>query len=68
MKDDAIWSGVTRLDELPPTLVERLVHYFSTYKMRPGHQSTAKVLGTYGPDRAFEVIRESMAHYAQALK
>lgn len=67
LKDDAIWGEVTRLDQLPPTLVERLVHYFTTYKMRPGHQSTAKVLGTYGPDRAFEVVRASMTEYDRAM-
>jgi inorganic pyrophosphatase len=67
LKDDAIWSGVTTIDELPPTLVERLVHYFCTYKMRPGHPSTAQVQGSYGPARAHQVILKAMADYAAAM-
>lgn len=68
LKDDPIWSGATTIDELPATLVERLVHYFTTYKMRPGHPSSAEVLGTYGPEHAFEVVRASMADYDDVVR
>src|SRR5690606_31591184 len=32
---DLFWGKATEIDELPPTLVERLTHYFSTYKLVP---------------------------------
>ncbi|MBL9141285.1 MAG: inorganic pyrophosphatase [Phycisphaerae bacterium] len=68
LKDDPIWSNVTTIDELPATLVERLVHYFTTYKMRPGHPSSAEVLGTYGPEHAFEVVRAAMEDYDEVVR
>lgn len=68
LKDDPIWGNATRIEELPAPLVERLVHYFSTYKMRPGHPSSAEVLGTYGPDHAAEVIRAAMADYEDVTR
>ncbi|MDA1007408.1 MAG: inorganic pyrophosphatase [Planctomycetota bacterium] len=67
MRDDAIWAGARTLEDLPPPLIERLVHFFSTYKMRPGHASPAMVLGTYGPRHAERVIRESIADYNDAF-
>lgn len=63
LKDDSMWGAVKSVEQLPATLVERLIHYFSTYKMRPGHPSTATVSGTYGPERAFEVVTTAMREY-----
>ncbi len=68
MKDDAIWGDARTLEDLPPSLVERLIHYFSTYKMRPGHASKAAVLGSYGPKHAHRVIAEASADYAAAFQ
>jgi inorganic pyrophosphatase len=67
LKDDAVWGHVREIDALPAAIVERLVHYFSTYKMRPGHPSPAEVLGTYGAAHAHEVIRASIADYDAAI-
>ena len=67
LKDDAVWGNVRDIGDLPPALVERLVHYFSTYKMRPGHPSPAQVLGTYGVTHAHAVIRASMDDYDRAI-
>ena len=67
LKDDAVWGNVRDIGDLPPALVERLVHYFSTYKMRPGHPSPAQVLGTYGVTHAHAVITASMADYDRAI-
>jgi inorganic pyrophosphatase len=43
------------------------VHYFSTYKMRPGHPSAAEVLGTYGVAHAHAVIAASIRDYDRAI-
>jgi inorganic pyrophosphatase len=67
LKDDAVWGNVRELRDLPPALVERLVHYFATYKMRPGHPSAAEVLGTYDQAHAHAVIRAAMADYDRAI-
>jgi inorganic pyrophosphatase len=66
LKDDAIWSEARRLEDLPPRLVERLQHYFQTYKMRPGEAPSASVRQVYGAEHARGVVRAAMQDYAQA--
>jgi inorganic pyrophosphatase len=67
LKDDAVWGAARAVEDLPVALVERLIHYFATYKMRPGHPSAAEVLGTYGPEHAHAVIAASMKDYDHAI-
>lgn len=66
LKDDAIWSEARNLDALPPRLVERLQHYFLTYKMRPGEQPTVQVRQIYGVERARTVVDAALADYRAA--
>ena len=67
LKDDAIWSEARDISDLPPRLVERMQHYFLTYKMRPGEQSTVQVKIIYGVERARTVVEASMADYREAF-
>ena len=60
---DLIWSEVHDLDELPPVLVERLRHYFTTYKLVPGEASHVSIAEAYGRERALDVIRAAAADY-----
>ncbi len=60
---DHVWGTVNELRDLPGVLVERLEHYFSTYKMVPGEKSPIHVLHAYDAGHAFEVIRAAMADY-----
>ena len=66
LKDDAVWSEARDLKDLPPRLVERLQHYFMTYKMRPGEQSTVKVHRLYGVEHARTVVRAAIEDYTEA--
>lgn len=66
LKDDAIWNEARDLKDLPPRVVERLQHYFMTYKMRPGEQSTVKVHRLYGVEHARTVVRAAIEDYAEA--
>ena len=66
LKDDAIWSDARDIADLPRRLVERLQHYFLTYKMRPGESPTVKVQQVYGVQRARDVVRAAIADYAEA--
>ena len=66
LKDDAIWSEARDLTDLPPRLVERLQHYFLTYKMRPGETASVQVRQIYGVERARAVVQASMRDYAVA--
>lgn len=63
LKNDGFWADVGDISELPEILVERLRHYFTTYKLVPGKESAFSIEKVYGCDHAFEVIRASMQDY-----
>ena len=63
LRNDLFWGDVTEMDQLPPTLIERLTHYFSTYKMVPGTGSEASIARTYGREHAERVVEASRADY-----
>lgn len=53
------------ISHAPRTLIERLQHYFLTYKAAPdGTVSPVEIAAVYGTDEAREVIRLSMLDYA----
>jgi inorganic pyrophosphatase len=60
---DLFWGEAKEIADLPPRLVQRLVHYFSTYKLAPGVPSRIAIGEPYGPEHAREVIRASIADY-----
>ena len=65
LENDHFWGQVEDISGLPPVLVERLTHYFSTYKMVGGTQSDVNVAKVYDRQHAYGVIEASMADYAQ---
>ncbi|MEZ5975072.1 MAG: inorganic pyrophosphatase [Planctomycetota bacterium] len=67
LASDTVFDYVRDLKNLPVAVVNRMVHYFATYKMdiTGEKENTIKVLGTYGAKHAREVIRASMVDYEQ---
>ena len=63
LQNDTFWSEARDVSDLPAALVERLHHYFSTYKLVPGKESSISIEKVYGVDDALEVVRASMADY-----
>ncbi|MSR45221.1 MAG: inorganic pyrophosphatase [Phycisphaerales bacterium] len=60
---DPVWDGASELSQLPPLIIERLQHYFSTYKLRLGETNTSSIRDVYGYDRAAQVVQAAMADY-----
>lgn len=64
MQGDAIYGHMEDIKDCPPALVDRLNHYFLTYKDAPGAPSRkAEITHVYGSSDAHEVIERSMADY-----
>ncbi len=63
LRDDAIWAQARDLGDLPPVLVERLQHYFATYKLMPGEPTRTEIRTVYGRDRALQVVTAALADY-----
>jgi inorganic pyrophosphatase len=64
LQNDLVWGECEELDDLPANLVERLTHYFSTYKLVPGADSQARIARRYGFEHAAKVIAASVEDYA----
>lgn len=65
LNNDYVWKDVNDISELPEILIERLRHYFSTYKMVPGVETNVEIEGFYGRERAHEIIKASMEDYIE---
>jgi inorganic pyrophosphatase len=64
MRGDAIYGGITDIHQCPPAMVERLKHYFLTYKDAPGaRKRNTEITHVYGREEAHEVIERSCADY-----
>jgi inorganic pyrophosphatase len=66
VEGDFVWSAATDLANLPPILIERLQHYFETYKLVPGEKAQIAVQLAYGVRHAVKVVEAALADY-QAL-
>lgn len=66
LENDNVWGTVEDVRNLPEIMVERLRHYFATYKMVPGQPSGLSVEKIYGHEHAFEVIAAAMQDYEEA--
>lgn len=60
---DNIWGDVQDISDLPRVKIERLQHYFSTYKLVPGKEVDIRVDFVYGRERAMEVVEAAMQDY-----
>ena len=67
LEGDYMWDHVKDISQLAPVLVERLEHYFSTYKLIPGEPNNLTVSGKYGYEHAKAVIEASRKDYQEAF-
>ena len=67
LENDHIWGDSTDLDSIADIFVERLMHYFSTYKLVPGKPSAVTVTHTYNREHAEKVVLAAMADYQQTF-
>ncbi|GAB3259426.1 inorganic pyrophosphatase [Larkinella harenae] len=63
LKGDGMYQGYDDLSQLPDSVVQRLKHYFLTYKNLPGEPMTCEIVNVYGREEAHDVIRRSVEDY-----
>ena len=67
LENDYVWGAARNVSDVPAVLVERLQHYFLTYKLVPGERPQARIKRVYGRDHARKVVRAAMADYAASF-
>ncbi len=63
LENDLVWGEARELTELPPVLVERMRHYFLTYKSTTPDRSNVSVENVYGREHAVAVVQAAIADY-----
>jgi inorganic pyrophosphatase len=64
LQGDEVYSKWKDIDDVPPSIIERLRHYFLTYKDIPGDtHRKIEITHVYGKDEALEVVKRSMVDY-----
>jgi len=63
LNNDPVWGDVDDITDIPKALIERLQHYFMTYKLIPGKEVDVKIDTIYGREHAMKVVTASMEDY-----
>ncbi|MFI3287860.1 MAG: inorganic pyrophosphatase [Rikenellaceae bacterium] len=63
LSHDALYGQINDISELPSMVVERLRHYFMTYKDIPGDLREVEVTHIYGAEEAKRIIEASIEDY-----
>ena len=64
LHNDAVYGGYNDIADCPEIAIERLKHYFLTYKDLPGERRRVTITEIYDRTEALEVIRRSMKDYS----
>lgn len=67
LNNDATYGDITDINQLPSIVIDRLRHYFLTYKDIPGAEANAEIPHVYGREESLEVIKASMDDYMDWL-
>lgn len=65
LENDDLWQDALSIGDLPEILLDRLEHYFDTYKQLPGEEKKAWVERKYDRDYALKVIDAAMNDYLE---
>ena len=63
LDNDEFWKKVDDIDDMSVALLDRLKHYFQTYKLTPGHERDVKITETYGRKHAKKVVEAAIEDY-----
>lgn len=69
LEGDLVYGNWLEIEESPAELVERLKHYFLTYKQAPGAaKPRVEITHVYGREEAYEVIRRTRLDYDEKFR
>ncbi|HYZ87306.1 MAG TPA: inorganic pyrophosphatase, partial [Bryobacteraceae bacterium] len=60
---DAIYGKWENIEDIDRGLLDRIIHYFLTYKRPPGEPQREIIVGTFGRQDAYELILEAQRDY-----
>jgi len=67
LENDLIYGAIRDIKDLPDVIVERLQHYFRTYKMVEGKDPGIEIIGVSGPNKAKKIVTAAIKDYQIAF-
>jgi inorganic pyrophosphatase len=68
LKDDAVYSGYKDITDCPELVINRLKHYFLTYKDMPGEKRDCEVTHIYNKEEAHDIISRAVKDYRNYIE
>ncbi len=65
---DKVFGQYQEVKQLPKGILQRMKHYFLTYKNLPNEPQKCEIAYSYGRDQSFEVIKTSIEDYEEFIK
>ena len=66
LENDEVYDNWRDVSDMPPAILNRLKHYFLTYKQLPGEEPKCEITDIYGVETAQKVIEASRVDYHNA--
>ena len=63
LANDDVWGHARDLEDIPEAIIERLHHYFSTYKLVRNADISVSIEQVYGRDHALAVVTAALEDY-----
>lgn len=67
LANDGVFADARTLTDLPTHLIDRLEHYFLTYKLIPGQHHPVSIEERYGRDHAYRVVEAAIVDYENEI-
>ncbi|MCF8367731.1 MAG: inorganic pyrophosphatase [Bacteroidales bacterium] len=68
LNNDALYQDYKDISDLPHLVVDRMKHYFLTYKDLPGNPRDVEITDVFSKEDAFEIITRSQKDYQQRFE
>ncbi len=68
LKNDAVYGGYKDIDDCPAPVIDRLRHYFLTYKDMPGEKRDCEITHIYSVKEAHEIIVRATKDYRNYIE
>ncbi|MFO7880592.1 MAG: inorganic pyrophosphatase [Bacteroidota bacterium] len=65
LRNDVVYSHYDDISDCPEIIIERLKHYFLTYKDMPGSDRKSRIVESYNTKEAHRVIQAAVDDYAE---
>jgi inorganic pyrophosphatase len=63
LKGDQAYGEINDISEMPQLVIDRVRHFFLTYKDLDGGAKNVEITHVYGREEAYEVIKRSSEDY-----